>query len=60
MQNIYLLNIIKQNKHKFSTSEDSLVDYFLQLKNFKISKKIFLAFFEFSFFRLQTKISKLI
>ena len=39
MQNIYLLNIIKQNKHKFSTSEDSLVDYFLQLKNDELVNK---------------------
>ena len=39
MQNIYLLNIIKQNKNKFSTSEDSLVDYFLQLKNDELVNK---------------------
>lgn len=39
MQNIYLLNIIKKNKHKFSTSEDSLVDYFLQLKNDELVNK---------------------
>jgi len=39
MQNIYLLNIIKQNKNKFSSSEDSLVDYFLQLKNDELVNK---------------------
>lgn len=39
MQNIYLLNIIKKNKNKFSTSEDSLVDYFLQLKNDELVNK---------------------
>ena len=39
MQNIYLLNIIKRNKNKFSTSEDSLVDYFLQLKNDELVNK---------------------
>lgn len=39
MQNIYLLNIIKQNKNEFSTSEDSLVDYFLQLKNDELVNK---------------------
>jgi len=39
MQNIYLLNIIKQNKNKFSTSDDSLVDYFLQLKNDELVNK---------------------
>ena len=39
MQNIYLLNIIKQNKNKFSTSEDALVDYFLQLKNDELVNK---------------------
>lgn len=39
MQNIYLLNIIKQNKNKFSTSEDTLVEYFLQLKNDELVNK---------------------
>ena len=39
MNNIYLLNIIKQNKNKFSTSEDALVDYFLQLKNDELVNK---------------------
>lgn len=39
MQNIYLLNIIKQNKNKFSTSEDALVEYFLQLKNDELVNK---------------------
>lgn len=39
MQNIYLLNIIKQNKNKFSTSEGSLAEYFLQLKNDELVNK---------------------
>lgn len=39
MQNIYLLNIIKQNKNKFSSSEDTLADYFLQLKNDELVNK---------------------
>lgn len=39
MQNIYLLNIIKQNKNKFSTSEDTLAEYFLQLKNDELVNK---------------------
>lgn len=39
MNNIYLLNIIKQNKNKFSTSEDALAEYFLQLKNDELVNK---------------------
>lgn len=39
MQNLYLLSKIKHNKNKFSTSEDALAEYFLQLKNDELVNK---------------------